>query len=140
MEISRTVVDFIMLYFKKFDDYNAVISNLPSKRIKQHSRLIETSIIRQYEELKIKINCVMKFHAQSYFPWVINIYNETVLWCALIMYLGITQRIIHKYSGKGKDAIIKSQWLTSVWGYYLNEFILCRLICWLFHDIQKVEI
>ena len=31
MEISKTTTDYIMLYFKKIDYYNTIISNLPSK-------------------------------------------------------------------------------------------------------------
>lgn len=48
-----------------------IISNLSSKRIKQYSCLIKSARIKQYKELKTKIDCVIKFHAQSYFAWVI---------------------------------------------------------------------
>lgn len=37
MEISKTTTDYIMLYLKKFDYYNTIISNFPLNRIKQKS-------------------------------------------------------------------------------------------------------
>ena len=76
MEILRIVMDYMMLYFEKFDYYNTVISNLPPNK----NKIIlmpnwNSSIIKQYEELNTKNDCIIKFHAPNYFVHIINIYN-----------------------------------------------------------------
>lgn len=55
------------------------------------------------------------------------------------MYLGITQRIIHKYSGKEEEATIKSRSLAWILGDDRKESQIPTEQAWLLSESQNAE-